>query len=187
VCTHGTRSSTLQRVASAATIRPAVPGDATRLATFTRAVFAETYGAAIPSDMLTRYFDQQVTPAALAHDMTDAHATTLIASNDGAICATGRIAWQAQPSCVTYPDAMALSRFYVAAAQRGSGLAAALLAACEHSAISLGATHMWLCAWEHNPRALAFYQRNGYAIVGTAIVNVGAIAFQDHVLLKGIA
>ncbi len=168
-------------------IRQAHLSDDVRIAAFTRQVFEETYGGSIPSNTLAQYFDEHLSPTALARDIAQARSALLIAATDKTVHATGRLVWRNPPECITHADAIALDRFYVGADQRGTGLADALLAACERSASAMHATHVWLCAWEHNPRALAFYKRNGYAIIGKAIILVGNIAFQDHVLLKALS
>ncbi len=161
--------------------------DDARLAAFTRLVFEETYGSSIPARTLAQYFDEHLSPQALARDIAEARTALLIAATSRVIHATARLAWRDRPNCIKHEAAIELGRFYVEASQRGTGLANALLAACERAAADMHATHIWLCAWQHNPRAMAFYQRNGYSIAGKAIIMVGNIAFQDHVLVKALA
>lgn len=168
-------------------IRQAHLSDDARLAAFTRQVFQETYGGSIPAHTLALYLDEHLSPLALARDIAEARTALLIAAADRTIHATARLAWHDRPNCVKQEAAIELGRFYIEASQRGTGLSDLLLAACERKAADMNATHIWLCAWEHNPRALAFYQRNKFSIVGKAIVMVGNIAFQDHVLLKALS
>ncbi len=167
-------------------IRPARLSDDTRIAAFMRQVFEETYGSSIPPRTLARYFEEHLSPKAMARDIAQPRSVLLIAAAGNAIHGSGRLIWREPPDCVAQPGAIELGRFYVAADRRGTGLAQALLAACERAASGMRATHVWLCAWEHNSRALAFYRRSGYAIAGKATIMVGNIAFQDHVLLKAL-
>jgi ribosomal protein S18 acetylase RimI-like enzyme len=111
----------------------------------------------------------------------------LVATIGNSIIATARLVRGTQPACVTDLQAIEISRFYVAAPLRGSGIAHNLIRACEAEAAARGAPATWLCAWERNARAVAFYTRVGYRSVGATTVMVGNVAFDDHVLLKSLA
>ena len=41
---------------------------------------------------------------------------------------------------------------------------------------------LWLCVWEHNPRAVAFYHKWGFEIVGRTHIYVDSVAFHDYVM-----
>ena len=60
------------------------------------------------------------------------------------------------------PDGWHVARLYVAAAHRGSGLAAALLATAEAGAVAGGATEIVLWTDMLFTRAHAFYEKQGY-------------------------
>jgi RimJ/RimL family protein N-acetyltransferase len=70
------------------------------------------------------------------------------------------------------------------AAHRGAGAADALLAQCEECAGELGYRALWLCVWERNPRAVAFYRRRGFAQAGAMDIPVEGVAFHDIVMFK---
>lgn len=55
-----------------------------------------------------------------------------------------------------------IKRMYVVPASRGSGVADAVLAALEASALRFGWTHLRLETGDRQPDAVAFYTRNGY-------------------------
>lgn len=76
-----------------------------------------------------------------------------------------------------------LSKFYVMAQSRGSGAAQLLMDAVISTAQAAGATGLWLTVNQLNPRANAFYQRNGLRAVGTSTFPMGEDLHQDHVRL----
>jgi ribosomal protein S18 acetylase RimI-like enzyme len=50
----------------------------------------------------------------------------------------------------------------------------------------LGGSTLWLCVYERNPRAIAFYERFGMRVVGTKPWEWGGEIFQDPVMERAI-
>jgi len=66
-----------------------------------------------------------------------------------------------------------VQRFYVDASHHGTGLAHRLMAHALARAEALGAAVVWLGVWERNQRALAFYRKWRFDVVGAHIFAVG--------------
>jgi ribosomal protein S18 acetylase RimI-like enzyme len=66
-----------------------------------------------------------------------------------------------------------LSKVYVHPDHHGSGVAAALVAATVDEAIRRGAASVWLGVNQENARANRFYDKSGFALVGTKRFEVG--------------
>ena len=93
----------------------------------------------------------------------------------------------ARPSCVQAGDTdlvAELSKVYVDARLRGSGLAAALLERALHQARQAGATLLWLGTHTGNRRAQKAYRRAGFTVVGTRSYDVGGRACRDVVMVR---
>ncbi len=90
------------------------------------------------------------------------------------------------PEAVTLPDALSLDRFYVDARWHGHGLAARLLAGVIDAARAQGAPGLWLTVWERNPRAIAFYLKNGFVDVGQAVFVVGDDRQTDRLMQRRV-
>ena len=93
----------------------------------------------------------------------------------------------ARPSCVQVGDTdlvAELSKVYVDARLRGSGLAAALLERALHQARQAGATLLWLGTHTGNRRAQKAYRRAGFTVVGTRSYDVGGRACRDVVMVR---
>jgi len=82
--------------------------------------------------------------------------------------------------------AIELSKFYVAAENHGSGIAATLMAATLAAAAETGARLCWLGVNQYNERAAKFYAKHGFEIIGTKRFLVGEVWHDDHVRVRAL-
>ncbi|MFB9311170.1 tRNA (guanine37-N1)-methyltransferase [Agromyces hippuratus] len=85
-------------------------------------------------------------------------------------------------SAVTARPAIELSKVYVLAESHGTGAGAALMRASLDAARATGAATTWLGVNEENARAIAFYERHGFAKVGHKHFVVGGRVEDDWVM-----
>jgi GNAT superfamily N-acetyltransferase len=164
-------------------IRRGVTADAAALATFAARTFEETFSADNrPGDMRVHlaksYGVQQQT-----QELTDTNVITLLAERNGVLVAYAQVRRQPAPGCVTQEQPVELQRFYVDRPEHGSGVARELMTAVRQAATELGGRHLWLGVWEHNPRAIAFYTKEGFVDVGSTAFYVGPDRQTDRVLV----
>ena len=74
-----------------------------------------------------------------------------------------------------------LSKVYVLAGQHGRGVAASLIAAAVDVARDRGVASVWLGVNQRNDRANRFYEKSGFAVVGTKKFLVGGRWEDDFV------
>jgi ribosomal protein S18 acetylase RimI-like enzyme len=86
------------------------------------------------------------------------------------------------PECVSGPSPVELWRFYVDLPYQGRGVAQRLMRAVHLAAQALGGQTIWLSVWEHNPRAIAFYKKCGFADVGSKDFWLGSDRQTDRVM-----
>jgi GNAT superfamily N-acetyltransferase len=77
-----------------------------------------------------------------------------------------------------------VQRFYVDQAWHGRGVAQALMRRCVDQAREWNADVLWLGVWERNPRAIAFYEKSGFRIVGHQTFVLGRDVQQDYVMSR---
>jgi len=173
-------------------LRRARPDEATALARFAADAFTTTYAPHSRAEDVAAYVDARLTTAAFAADLTDPAQTTFLAVDGAAIVGYAQlrrgggpwppdVRWTSAPRTAACAE---LARLYVAPAAHGSGLAARLLDATCAAARAGGARVLWLCAWQGNARALAFYRKHGFAVVGTGTFAMGAEVQDDWVLAR---
>lgn len=136
----------------AGTVRPATPEDAAGIGHCHLACWRETYsGLLSPSFFAAR--DPARFAANWARTLQESPDTVVVADVDGEVVGFA----QAVPSRDDPPvRPLELTMIYLRAAQQGSGLGQALLDAV----LADSPASLWVA--ERNPRARAFYERNGF-------------------------
>ncbi|MBV9496282.1 MAG: GNAT family N-acetyltransferase [Acidobacteria bacterium] len=87
------------------------------------------------------------------------------------------------PACVEGARPVELARFYVDRGFHGRGIAQQLMEAVRNAARNLGGETLWLGVWEHNPRAIRFYEKCGFEDVGSHGFFVGSDLQTDRVMV----
>ncbi len=81
------------------------------------------------------------------------------------------------------PNAIEIERIYVLQAFHGKGAGQALYQHAVNIARSKQARYIWLGVWEHNHRALRFYEKNGFTPFGKHTFYLGSDA-QTDIMMK---
>lgn len=168
-------------------IRRGEPADAAALAAFGARTFLDTFGPANDAAHIRAYLDDAFNLAQQTGELADPDTTVLLGSLGGALVAYAQMRRSPVPACVAQVGAIELQRFYLDRAVHGSGTASKLMQAVHTAAAALGAGHIWLGVWEHNPRAIAFYAKCGYVDVGSKTFDVGPDRQTDRVMVAPVA
>jgi ribosomal protein S18 acetylase RimI-like enzyme len=179
-------SGRVQVPAASARIRRGVPGDAFALAEFASRTFSETFGAENWEDDLEQHLKSSFGPAQQGAELIDPDTITLLAEAEGKFAAFAQVRRSRAPECVTGVAPVELWRFYVDRPWQGRGLAQRLMASVREVSVELGGRTLWLGVWEHNPRAIAFYQKCGFRDVGSHDFWLGGDQQTDRVMVTAL-
>lgn len=84
-------------------------------------------------------------------------------------------------------EVIKLHKLYLNPKQHGHGFGRALLKHCENEARKLGALLLTLNVNKHNVKAIAMYQRNGFGVADSVIVDIGnGFVMDDYVMSKSL-
>lgn len=180
---------TFERERAPVELRPAVAADVAALAAFAAHSFEATYGHLNRPEDTRAFIATAYAPAALAAEIADPAVVTLLLRVEGSLLGFAQMQRRTPPRWVAASSgaALALDRFYIDDRWHGHGLAQRLLAAVVGAARQQGAAALWLTVWERNPRARAFYLKQGFVDVGQTVFVVGEDHQSDRVLLLGLA
>ncbi|MEZ5291233.1 MAG: GNAT family N-acetyltransferase [Vicinamibacterales bacterium] len=167
-------------------IRRATPADAAALAELGARTFHDTFAADNrPEDMAAHLASAFGVPQQTA-ELASTDYVTLIGEIDGVMAAFAQVRRKTAPDCVSGPAPVELHRFYVDRPWHGAGVAAVLMAESLEAVRALGGRTVWLSVWERNPRAIAFYTKQGFRRAGTTEFWVGPDCQTDHVLERPV-
>jgi ribosomal protein S18 acetylase RimI-like enzyme len=81
-------------------------------------------------------------------------------------------------------SAIEISRIYCEQAMIGKGVGKALMEACLDAGRRKGKEWIWLCVWEHNERAIRFYEKTGFERFGQHLFLLGQDLQNDWCMKK---
>lgn len=162
------------------TIRAATGEDAEMLVGLATRTFCDAFAEANSPENLEAYLAANFSPAAIAAELADPRANFLIAEVEGTPAGYAKLLRTEPPECVRARPAIEIVRLYVEQRYHGAGIAHALMQACFDKAKAGAARGLFLGVWEHNPRAIAFYRKWGFEVVGSHLFQLGDEAQTDH-------
>lgn len=174
------------RAPSPANVRRAEPADAGPLALLAERTFRATFGALNTRENLDAYCAGAYGKARQAAEIADPASATFVCADGAELVGYAQLRWGAAPACVAAARPAEIRRIYVDARWHGRGVAQALLSEALAEARRGNADRVWLGVWEHNPRALAFYRKSGFAVVGEHVFQLGQDSQRDWVLCRGV-
>jgi len=165
-------------------IRKAEWSDASPLAALAERTFRDTFEAANTAEDMALHCQTHYSEALQSREILDPGLTTLVCEHDGALIAFAQLRRDPAPPCISAARPFEIQRLYVAGAWHGKGLAQALMHRCLAQAEAEGADQIWLGVWEHNPRAIAFYQKFGFSVVGDHVFPLGTDPQRDLIMVR---
>lgn len=152
-----------------------------------RDTFIETFSEANKAEDIDRYLAKNFSEDQLARELSNPNSFFYVAEVNGHIVGYLKLNTahaQTEPQAA---DALEIERIYVLGSYHGGGVGQALY----HHAMSVAedrkASYVWLGVWEHNHRALRFYEKNGFIAFGTHIFQLGNDQQTDILMKKSVA
>jgi ribosomal protein S18 acetylase RimI-like enzyme len=147
--------------------------------------FRETYATTAAHANIEAHVRSAFSSSRQAAEIGDPTVRTLLAEVDGQLAGYAQIVRGAAPDAVSAHtrgrEALEIRRFYIASEWHGRGVAQQLMAACIRR--RQPGESVWLGVFSSNPRAIAFYKKCGFRIVGEQTFTMGQDAQRDHVML----
>lgn len=167
-------------------IRSATPADAEMLVELARRTFHDAFALANSPENMEAYMSENFTLQKFSAQLADPRATFLIAELETTPVAFAKLCEGAAPDCVRGPAPIEIERFYVDQRFHGKGVAHTLMQACLDRARQSGHKTAYLGVWENNHRAIAFYRKWGFEIVGSHVFQMGYEAQNDFLMERSL-
>ena len=164
------------------TIRRGTVEDAVPLSQVAGALFRQTYEDELPADQLELYLSEDFNESRQRDELLDPDVVTLLVERDGELVGFAQLRRRPLPSEMQAPADCELWRIYLDRSCHGSGIGRSLLDEVGSVARSVAERGVWLAVWERNARAIAFYEKHGFEVVGRQPFHVGAVVHEDLVM-----
>lgn len=155
------------------TIRKATGRDAKLLSQLAEKTFRDAFvDDTTPADM-DHYVEEAFSPAVIAGEVADESSTFLIAEDGSGAIGYAKLRDGEVDSSISGERPIELQRLYLLQTALARGVGARLMEACLDVARGAGFRTVWLGVWEHNHRAIRFYERWGFRRVGEHTFTIG--------------
>ncbi len=161
--------------------------DAILLSELARSTFYDTFAEHnIESDMQL-YLSKNYSVSQLTHEIEDPSSTFLIAfDNHTAIGFVKLRVGNMEEQILASNRALEIARLYATKSYVGKGVGSLLMEACIDIAMKQQYATLWLGVWEHNQKAIAFYEKWGFTHCGSHPFILGNDAQTDLLMQKSI-
>ncbi len=167
-------------------IRRAVATDAAALAEFAARSFVDAFAPFNRPEDMDAHVAASYGYGRQLLELRDPAMVTLIADGGASLRAYAQVRPATPPAGIVAAQPIELRRFYVDRPAHGTGLAQSLMRAVRDAALEFGGRHLWLGVWENNPRAIAFYAKQGFIDVGSTYFDVGSDRQTDRVMVAAL-
>jgi ribosomal protein S18 acetylase RimI-like enzyme len=155
------------------TLRKATPADVDGLQHIGRQTFFETFAASNSEHNMQTYLEEGFAAEKLHLELQQPHSAFYFAEQQGRIIGYLKVNTGPAQTEQTTANALEIERIYVLQEFHGQRVGQQLYEQALELARQVRAAYVWLGVWEENPRAIRFYQKNGF------------VAFDKHVFRLG--
>ena len=173
------------------TFRLATVADAAPLARAAATFFADTFGPDNRPQDMDAYLASAFSEERQRADLADPATRVLLAvGGDDILAGYVHLRLGATPASAPLPERahrpIEIARLYADRRWHGRGLGGSLMRASLETARAWGAAVVWLGVWERNARAIAFYQKHGFRVIGEQAFMLGADRQRDLVMATDV-
>lgn len=166
--------------------RVATIHDAQLIAELSRLTFYETFARQNTKENMELFMNDVFNTEALIREVHESGNIFLLASENDHILGYARIN---KTSSLPFPgntDGIEIARFYAVKTAVGKGVGKSMMKECLKIAIEKNKKSIWLGVWEHNQRAILFYESWGFSKQGEHLFILGKDEQTDWLMKKAL-
>ncbi len=167
------------------TLRRATAADSGKLALIGAASFLETFANDHPGDEVVAFIRDYHSESAWAATLAKADCAVWIVE-EAAGCPVGYAVLSNGSLPGTTTNDAELKRIYVLSRWHGTGIGRDLFDIAEAEARTRRAARMVLSVYTRNARAIRFYKKQGFEVIGDAVFAEFPVEFSDKVMAKNL-
>lgn len=163
------------------------PQDLAQLQQIGRQTFFETFAASNSEENMRSYLAEGFSAEKLLAELHNPHSAFYFAELDNAVIGYLKVNTGSAQTEQQKGNALEIERIYVLQAYHGKKVAQALYDQAMQLATHAQTDYVWLGVWEENPRAIRFYQKNGFVAFDQHVFKLGDDEQTDILMKKSLA
>jgi diamine N-acetyltransferase len=165
-------------------IRRAQLHDVKLLTDLGREAFVQAFGHLNSPENMNRYLEGSFSEDIIKNELCTIYSTFHILSIENEPAGYARLLGHNAEACVKANKPIELVRFYLLQKWVGRGVAGQLMQECLNEAARNEYDVIWLGVWTENHRAVAFYKKWGFDVVGTHSFWLGDDEQTDYIMAR---
>lgn len=166
------------------TIKKATPAELPTLQHLGRATFQETFAASNTKEDMERYLKESFSEDKLSAELANPDSQFFIAWEGDVPVGYLKLNTAGAQTEQQDKNALEIERIYVMASHHGKKVGQLLYEKALEVATQKQSSYLWLGVWEENPRAIRFYEKNGFVPFGQHVFKMGSDEQTDIMMKK---
>lgn len=154
-------------------IRKVKPSEAQQLRAIASATFIATYSAHNSAANMERYLDQNFSQEQVTRELENPECEFFFAEFSGKVVGYFKLNQGKAQTESVLGHAIEIERIYVIKEYQGKNLGRKLLDHIKALAKKRHIKTIWLGVWENNPKAIGFYEKNGFVTFDKHVFKLG--------------
>lgn len=168
------------------TIRKVKPEEAAEFAKFGAEMFSETFADSNSPEDMKMYLEESFNIEKIRQELADPNTYCFYAVKNSTLIGTIKLIRHQNHASFTGIKTVEVSRLYVSQEYHNQKIGATLMQFAIDFAAKNQTRKLWLGVWEHNQKAIAFYQKWGFVKIGVHNFLLGNDLQQDWLMEKTI-
>lgn len=154
-------------------IRQVGINDVDALQAISRKTFFETFAEVNTAENMAQYLEESFSVQRITAELTNPDSIFYFAESAGTVIGYLKLNFGESQTDVKDNKSLEIERIYVLNEFHGKQVGQILYEKAIEVARQSGADYVWLGVWEENPRAIRFYQKNGFVEFGKHVFKLG--------------
>lgn len=163
-------------------IREATLADSELLCQLGAITFTEAFGKVNTKEDLETYLQSSFSLSQILTEIEENGNVFFLLYKEDEALAYAKLNANEKVSMLEGKKIMQIQRIYARKKALGTGVGAELMQHCIDFSLSKGTDVIWLTVWQQNLRAIEFYKKWGFEIIGEKKFMVGRKIYNDHVM-----
>jgi ribosomal protein S18 acetylase RimI-like enzyme len=168
-------------------IEKVTAADADALLAFSKKTFFDFWASLNTPEDMEAYAAITFTPQKVQSEVNNINSYFYFAVLEGEIAGYLKLNYGLAQTEFQDPNALEVERIYVLAEHHGKKIGHQLLDFSINQAIDNGLQYVWLGVWEHNHKALKFYEKHGFKTFSRHDFMLGSDKQTDFLMKKELA